>query len=261
MINPYRLARRGAGKVIRAVPWLRRQRYVSCDHTVIRKEDVASVRQGGWSSPLTAWRQERAYMNLLAEMRAGAPRVDLVVAAKAVDAAGLAQASLLEVGCGSGYYSEIFPSLARTRIGYTGMDYSPAMIARARKRYPGTDFQVADATAMPFADKSFDIAFNGVSLMHIPDFETAIAESARVARRACIFHSVPVLARHGTAYLRKYAYGSPVVEIIFNRDALIACFAAAGLRLEQSWPTIDYNVGHVLGEDSRAETFLCSPEH
>ncbi|HKU65872.1 MAG TPA: class I SAM-dependent methyltransferase [Rhizomicrobium sp.] len=260
MTTPYRLARRTVGKIIRAVPWLRRQREVSCDYVVIREEDVASVRQGGWRSPLTALRQERAYMALLAQMRAGAPRIDLSVAAQAVDALGLAEASLLDVGCGGGYYSQIFSVLPRTHIVYTGMDYSSAMIARARKRYLGLDFHVADATAMPFADNSFDIIFNGVSLMHIPAFEKAIAESARVARRACIFHSVPVLSQRSTAYLRKYAYGAPVVEIIFNRDALLACFVAHGLRVEQSWPTIDYDIGHVLGEESCAETFLCRPE-
>jgi len=260
MINPFRLARRTAGKIIRAVPWLRRQRYASCDHALIRKEDAASLRQQGWGSPLTAWRQEKAYMALLAEMRAGVPRIDLAVAARAVDSLGLGEASLLEVGCGSGYYSEVFPALSRTHIAYTGIDYSSAMIARAQKRYPGTDFRVADATSMPFQDGSFDIVFNGVSLMHIPEFEKAIAESARVARRACIFHSVPVLNRLGNSYLRKYAYGALVVEIIFNRGSLISLFAASGLRVAQSWPTIDYNVGHVLGEESCAETFLCLPE-
>src|SRR5687768_14687511 len=116
--------RRLGGKVIRSVPWLRRQREVSCDYRVITESEARGRRARGWLSPITARRQERAYDALLEQMRQGDPRIDLSVAAEAVDALGLAEASLLETGCGSGYYSEVFALLARTRISYSGMDYS-----------------------------------------------------------------------------------------------------------------------------------------
>ena len=126
-------------------------------------------------------RQERAYLALIGDMKNGEPRLDFTVAAEAVMATGIAAPRLLEVGCGSGYYSEVFADLVPGGVGYTGIDYSEAMIARARARYPSTAFEVADATRLPYPDDAFDIVFNGVSLMHIIDYQAAIREAARVA--------------------------------------------------------------------------------
>jgi ubiquinone/menaquinone biosynthesis C-methylase UbiE len=259
-MNPLKPARRLAGKMIRAVPWLRRQWYVSTDYRLSSEAEIRAAAPKGWWSPLAARRQERAYLGLLAEMRAGRPREDLSIAAQAVDALGRSEVSLLEVGCGSGYYKEIFEQLSRTRLAYTGIDYSPAMVARARARYPDADFRQMDATALEFSYGAFDVTFNGVSLMHILDWRKAVAESRRVARLACIFHSVPVFPARATAYIQKYAYGAPVEEIVFNRGELLACFASNGLKVAQSWTGLPYDVHAVAGEHSFAETFLCIPE-
>jgi ubiquinone/menaquinone biosynthesis C-methylase UbiE len=252
-----RQARRLAGKIVRAVPWLRRQWYISTDYRLSDEAEIRNTAPKGWLTPLAARRQERAYLALLAQMHAGQPREDLTIAAQAVDALGRAEVSLLEIGCGSGYYKEVFDRISRTAVTYSGIDYSPAMVARARSRYPEAHIQRMDATALTFPDGAFDVAFNGVSLMHILDWRRAVAESRRVARLACIFHSVPVFPTRTTAYLRKYAYGAPVGEIVFNRGELLACFAANGLRIAQSWTGLPYDVHAVAGEHSFAETFLC----
>ena len=256
-MTPYRFARRLAGKILRAIPWTRRRLMLSSDYQVITLEEARRRQKSAWHSPRAAALQDAAYRQLLAEMHAGQPRIDLRVAAQAVDSAGLAGPSLIEIGCGSGYYSEVLRTLAKSRVRYTGIDYSAAMIARARARYPDEVFETGDGTAMRFADASFDIAFNGVSLMHILDYEKAIAETARVARHAAIFHSAPVFPAHPTTFLHKYAYGGPMVEIVFYRDELLTCFARHGLHMVQSWRTIAYDVSAVTGSPSHAETFLC----
>lgn len=257
MMTPYRRARRLAGNLIRSVPWLRRQWLVSTDYRVITDVQARNAQAGGWMSPRTVRRQASAYEQLLQDMRNGHPRIDLRVAAEAADTPGLPSASLLEVGCGSGYYSEIFSHLTKTRISYTGIDYSPAMIERARARYPSVPFAIGDATRLNYGDRAFDIVFNGVSLMHILDYQAAIAESARVARSACVFHSVPVFPDHATTYIHKYAYGSPVVEMVFSRDELLQLFRKNGLILHRSWASIPYDVAELVGAPSHAETFLC----
>ena len=191
-------------------------------------------------------------------MKRGEPRLDLKVAAEAIAATGIANPSVLDVGCGSGYYSDVFATLLAGGVRYTGVDYSDAMIARARARSPLTAFEVADATRLPYADGAFDIVFNGVSLMHIVDYPAAIREAARVAKSYCIFHSVPVFHDHRTMFLRKYAYGAPVVEVVFGKQELMALCRDAGLRLEREWPSIPYDVSDATGHHSTAETYLFS---
>jgi len=254
-----RIIRQVAKHIVKTVPVLRRQILTSTDYRVLSGVEEArslTSSSGGWLAERTVERQERAYQGLIAAMKRGEPRLDFMVAASAVTASGLANPRLLEVGCGSGYYSEVFDNLLGGRLRYTGIDYSDTMIARARARYPSTAFDVADATRMPYPDAAFDIVFNGVSLMHIIDYASAISEAARIARHSCILHTVPVFENHQTIYLRKYAYGAPVVEIIFGKQELMALCRRSGLQLEQAWPCIPYDVFEVTGHRSTTETYL-----
>jgi len=254
-----RAARQIAKRLITATPILRRHLLISSDYQMLAGEDEARgamKASGGWLAVRTVARQERAYRKLLAALKRGEPRLDFAVAAEAVAATGIASPRLLEVGCGSGYYSEVFAALLPGGVQYTGADYSEAMIARARARYPTATFEVADATRLPCADGAFDIVFNGVSLMHIIDYRAAIREAARGASRYCILHTVPVFDDYRTTFLKKYAYGAPVVEVIFNKPELLAVCRDAGLRLERSWTAIPYDVSGVTGHHSHTETWL-----
>jgi SAM-dependent methyltransferase len=254
-----RIIRQIGKRVVRATPILRRQLLTSTDYQVlagIEEARGAMASSGGWLAARTVERQERAYRGLIADMKRGEPRLDFRIAAEAIAATGIAKPRLIEIGCGSGYYSEVFATMLAGGVGYTGIDYSDAMIARARTRYPSTAFEVADATKLPYADSAFDIVFNGVSLMHIVDYQAAIREAARVAGRYCIFHSVPVFDDHQTTYLRKYAYGAPVVEVVFGKQELMSLCQAAGLRLERQWPGIPYDVSEATGHRSGCVTYL-----
>jgi ubiquinone/menaquinone biosynthesis C-methylase UbiE len=254
-----RIVRKIARAVIRSTPILRRQILFSTDYRVldgVEEAQRAAASSGGWLVARTVARQQRAYESLIAAMKRGEPRLDFQVAAGAIAATGIAGPRLLEVGCGSGYYSEVFATLIPGGIDYTGIDYSDAMIERARARYPSMAFEVADATRLPYADGAFDIVFNGVSLMHIIDYQAAIREAARVAARYCIFHTVPVFDDHQTTFLSKYAYGAPVVEIVFGKPELMKLCRDAGLRLEREWPGIPYDVHEVTGYHSTTETYL-----
>jgi ubiquinone/menaquinone biosynthesis C-methylase UbiE len=190
-------------------------------------------------------------------MHAGNPRLDFTVAAQALLMTGLDSSTLLEVGCGSGYYSEVLPLLSGRTVQYTGLDYSPAMVDVARENYPGSEFVVGDATALPFAENSFDIVMNGVSLMHILGYKDAIAESGRVARKWCIFHTVPLLVSRQTTVLTKNAYGSPTVEVIFNEDELRTLLKENGMNIRHTLESIPYDLSDVLGERTVTQTFVC----
>jgi SAM-dependent methyltransferase len=256
-----RIVRQVGKRVVKAMPILRRHILTSTDYRLLgglEQARSAAASSAGWFTARTVLRQERAYRRLIADMKRGEPRLDFKVAAAAIDATGITHPSVLEVGCGSGYYSEVLATLLPDRIRYTGIDYSEAMIARARAHYPSTAFEVADATRLSYADRAFDIVFNGVSLMHIIDYQAAIREAARVAAHYCVFHTVPVFDDYRTTFLTKYAYGAPVVEIVFGKPELMSLCRAAGLRLEREWPCIPYDVREVVGHHSTTETYLFS---
>jgi len=258
-----RIVRQIGKRVVQATPILRRHILTSTDYQVlngIEEARSAMASSGGWLAARTVERQERAYQALIAAMKAGEPRLDFRIAAEAVAATGITRPRLIEIGCGSGYYSEVFANLLAGRVSYTGIDYSDAMITRARAHYPSTTFEVADATRLSYEDNAFDIAFNGVSLMHIVDYQAAIREAARVAARFCILHTVPVFDDYQTTFLRKYAYGAPVVEIIFGKQELMSLCDQAGLRFEHAWPCIPYDVSPVTGHHSTTETYLFSKQ-
>lgn len=255
-----RIVRQVGKRIVKATPILRRHVLASTDYRVfsgIEEARSAMASPSGWLAERTVKRQERAYQGLLADAKRGEPRLDFKVAAKAVAATGIAHPRLLEVGCGSGYYSEVFATLLPGSVQYTGIDYSGAMIARARAHYPSTAFEVGDATRLPHADGAFDIVFNGVSLLHILDYQAAVREAARVASRYCIFHTVPV-HEYRTMFLRKYAYGAPVAEIIFDKRELMSLCGNAGLHLEREWACIPYDVYDATGHHSTTETYLFS---
>lgn len=93
--------------------------------------------------------------------------------------------SILDVGCGTGSLA----IAAKRRLGATGqmrgVDASPEMLARARKKAKRAgleiEFTEAFAQQLPFADAQFDRVLSTVMLHHLPS--GARAECAREMRR------------------------------------------------------------------------------
>lgn len=240
------------------VPYLNRTLLASAGYRVISRQralDLAA-RAGSSSWSRAARTQERIYRRLVEDVHAGAPRLDIRIAADSVIATGLQNPRLLEVGCGNGYYNEILAALVPGGVRYTGADYSTAMVESARIRYPAQTFLQADTTALDMADNSFDIVMDGVSVMHILEYRKAIAEIARVASKFAILNSVPVFETGETGYLTKYAYGSPVTEIVFGRKELEDLIVQSGLEIVDALPGLPYDVFHVAGRHSGCLTYL-----
>src|SRR5690348_3049633 len=62
----------------------------------------------------------------------------------------------LDVGCGTGAFSELIRKRCAP-ASLVGIDPAPAQVAYARERFPGVDFRVGDALAMPLPDETFDV--------------------------------------------------------------------------------------------------------
>jgi ubiquinone/menaquinone biosynthesis C-methylase UbiE len=86
---------------------------------------------------------------------------------------------LLDVPTGAGALAA-----EATRRGATviGVDIASAMIAEARKRHPGIDFQVADVEHLPVPDGVLDAVVCAFGLGHFPYPEAALAECLRTLK-------------------------------------------------------------------------------
>lgn len=164
--------------------------------------------------------------------------------------------SLLEIGCSSGYYSEVM-SIAKIPLAYTGCDYSAPFINMARAKYPLAKFSVADATDLPFQDRYFDIVVSGCCLLHIPEYIRAIEETARVCRHYAIFHRTPVVWGQPGQWFRKRAYGVETVEIHFNEAELLALFQDKGLEVMASHTLHEESQGTDHARGGAVRTYVC----
>jgi ubiquinone/menaquinone biosynthesis C-methylase UbiE len=209
---------------------------------------------GEWTASM-ARRQDRAWQAIVADVKAGNARGDVEALYQALIGLDTTGSTLLEVGCGGGYYSEIiahrFPA-----IRYTGLDLSSAGIELAREHYPEREFVVGSAYELPFADDSYDIVLDGVALLQMPEWRRAIPEYARTARSTVILHGVTVTDTHPSTLFAKYAYGSPSYESVFNREELLELCSANGLTRLRVIPGLDYDLEKFLGIPSSEETWV-----
>jgi ubiquinone/menaquinone biosynthesis C-methylase UbiE len=214
--------------------------------------------RGAWQSESIPGEQRRLVDQQLAAYRAGQtiPAFDALVRLLEPLVASIGRGrpvSLLEVGCSSGYHSEILAH-HELAVAYEGCDYSPSFVEMARAHYPALPFNVADATALPNGDDSVDIVLSGCCLLHIPEYEQAIKESARVARHYVVFHRTPVLHNVPTAHYRKRAYGVETIEIHFNEEELVSLFAKHGLRVTG---VVTLDVAWVRGAMYATKEYVC----
>ena len=77
---------------------------------------------------------------------------------------------ILDVGCGTGYLAS---RIAEAGARVLGIDISPEMVQRARRSYPGLEFQIADAASFRFSDP-FDAVFSNAALHWVQDPEAAV---------------------------------------------------------------------------------------
>lgn len=93
---------------------------------------------------------------------------------------------ILDVGCGNGYSTAIFAKHAEQIL---GIDYSDAMIARAKREYgaiPNITFEVQDILSpLPYVENTFDVAVAQRCLINLATWQNqqkAIAQIARVIK-------------------------------------------------------------------------------
>jgi len=109
--------------------------------------------------------------------------------------------SLLDVGCGSGWFTRRFAAAGCRAV---GVDHDAAMLAFARGRDGDISYVQSDMHRLPFPDKSFDVVTAITSLCFVRDEHRALSELVRVARRTVL---LGLLHRRSLLYRRKAGHG------------------------------------------------------
>ncbi len=90
---------------------------------------------------------------------------------------------VLDVGCGTGAVSRVLSQTVGSGGTVEGIDLAPGMLAHAQGLgLSNAQFQVGDATDLPYEDARFDAAVSQQAVQFVPDWPKAVAEMHRVVR-------------------------------------------------------------------------------
>ncbi|MBK9163553.1 MAG: methyltransferase domain-containing protein [Acidobacteria bacterium] len=140
-----------------------------------------------------------------------------------VERRGLAELSLLDVGCGSGELLRYAAEFARAKginARLAGLDLNPIsarISAKSTLDFPEIAVTQGDAFQLPFADGEFDYAISSLFFHHLTDEQIpqALGEMRRVARRGVFvidLHRHPVAYRLYRLYCKAFRISRLVTE-------------------------------------------------
>lgn len=143
--------------------------------------------------------------------------------------AGLAPASLVEIGCGDGsLLAELSARGLADRLDGFELSEPAAEIARGRGIAGAGRIEAFDGSRVPAADGTYDLAVLSHVLEHVPDPPALLAEAARVAAHVLV--EVPLEANRSAARPAKRAEAERIGHIqAFDRAAIHRLCQGAGL--------------------------------
>lgn len=130
---------------------------------------------------------------------------------------------VLEIATGPGLLAKHVADASKRMI---ATDYSEGMIKEARKGNCSAklSFEIADATALPYLDQSFDVVLIANALHVMPNPEKALTEIDRVLRKDGILIA-PNFVGHNQGFFSKF----------WKRILLLA-----GISFEHQWTADEY---------------------
>ena len=145
--------------------------------------------------------------------------------------AGARAFSLLDAGCGSGYYSEIISHFVPGGIHYIGVDFNLGMLSMARQYYPGLSVGRMDLRWLAVRDASVDLVMSGAAIVHIREWDAALKELTRVTRKWLLLHRTLVCKLTPTSVSVERHYEKDVYRVRISEAELLALIGTLGMDL------------------------------
>lgn len=171
-----------------------------------------------------------------------------------VDAVGAVPGQrVLDVAAGTGTSSEPY---ADAGVDVVALDFSLGMLKVGKRRRPDIDFVAGDATALPFADNSFDAVTISFGLRNVNEPKKALAEMLRVTKPGgtlvvaefshptfgpfrtvyteYLMRALPAMAKRSSSNPAAYVYLAESIRAWPNQDQLAQWIGGAG------WSKVSY---------------------
>jgi len=102
---------------------------------------------------------------------------------------GIDGGRILDVGCGSGQFTEVLTGSLNSFESLTGIDVAEEYLSEARGKFPGNqyEFLVASSLKLPFEDETYDLVAISKALHHVEDPRACLQEMKRVLRQGGYF--------------------------------------------------------------------------
>ncbi len=200
----------------------------------IEKIDINNLLLDAWKSPTIPMLQREIVQSELEQMYKCNTPILFDVLAKLLSPIINNNSDILEIGCSSGYYSEIIEYILGKKINYTGLDYSEAFINSAKELYPKSSFITANAEDIPLDDNSVDIVISSGVIQHSTKYSEQIASAVRVSGNYIIFHRLPICKKRPTHFNKKEIYSVDILEVRFNEQEIFDVFNTNNLLLAKS---------------------------
>lgn len=218
--------------IARKTPFINEMLGVSSGHTAMEKnEAMREYWSKQWQNETLPEKQRQIVEKEIQAIKAGHIPKHMQVLIDMIRSISIGSEKILEIGCSSGYYNEIFKNVG-IQNPYEGCDYSEKFIELAKKLYPNTPFQVCDSTRLTYENNSYPIVISGCCLLHISDYPKAITETVRVSSDWILWSRTPVFHEQKTLFTKKKGYGIDMVEIIFQEEELVRLFREQGLIIQ-----------------------------
>ena len=131
---------------------------------------MTDSQNGGWTESAQAWIERQGDLGDQGRQLVMDPAITQLLNNHTFQKA-------LDVGCGEGRFCRV---LSQRGIQTFGIDPVDDFIELARSRHPEGEYAVGVAEALPYEDAQFDLVVSYLTLIDIPDYQTGIAEMARV---------------------------------------------------------------------------------
>lgn len=161
---------------------------------------------------------------------------------------------VLEIGCGRGVGTKLLLDEMGARE-VIAVDLDERMLAQARRRLSGygperLTLQVGDVGQIDFADESFDAVFDFAAVHHVPNWQAAVAEIARVLKPGGRFFFQEVTARWIGRFPYRVLFEHPR-ENRFSSKELISEIERLDIHIGEQWVErgggdFVFGVGHKL---------------